>query len=176
MSAVCSKLAMLLSFRAVSSMRLGARTTARWSTSSRRRARISLPAGRLRICASNEAWAGRTRMGRAKKKSSPKSPEPKDIEIGRLIRAQRLLCGFSQTELADALGVTFQQLQKYEKGVNRVGAGRLSRIADKLKVPVTFFYEGAVGPKKVADNINEGLEFVRTAGTLRLLRAFEKMD
>jgi len=115
-------------------------------------------------------------MGRAKKKSSPKSPEPKDIEIGRLIRAQRLLCGFSQTELADALGVTFQQLQKYEKGVNRVGAGRLSRIADKLKVPVTFFYEGAVGPKKVADNINEGLEFVRTAGTLRLLRAFGKMD
>jgi len=50
------------------------------------------------------------------------------------------------------------------------------RIADKLKVPVTFFFEGAAGPKKLVDNINEGLEFVRTAGTLRLLRAFEKMD
>jgi transcriptional regulator with XRE-family HTH domain len=121
-------------------------------------------------------WAGKTQMGRAKRKSSPKGPGPKDIEIGRLIRAQRLLCGFSQTELANAIGVTFQQLQKYEKGINRVASGRLSRIADKLKVPVTFFYEGAAGPKKVADNINEGLQFLRTAGTLRLLRAFEKMD
>jgi transcriptional regulator with XRE-family HTH domain len=115
-------------------------------------------------------------MPKAKKKSGPKSPEPKDIEIGRLIRAQRLLCGFSQTDLAKAIGVTFQQLQKYEKGVNRVGSGRLYRIADKLKVPITFFFEGTAGPKKVADNINKGLEFVRTAGTLRLLRAFEKMD
>ena len=115
-------------------------------------------------------------MARGKRKAGPKSPEPKDIEIGRLVRAQRLLCGFSQTELADAIGVTFQQVQKYEKGVNRIGSGRLYRIADKLKVPVTFFYEGVAGPKKVADNINEGLEFVRTAGTLRLLRAFEKMD
>ena len=115
-------------------------------------------------------------MAKGKRKSGPKSPEPKDIEIGRLIRAHRLLCGFSQTELADAIGVTFQQLQKYEKGVNRIGSGRLYRIAGKLKVPVTFFFEGAAGPKKAADNINEGLEFVRTAGTLRLLRAFEKMD
>jgi transcriptional regulator with XRE-family HTH domain len=119
---------------------------------------------------------GRMQMLKAKKKSSPKSPEPKDIEIGRLIRAQRLLRGFSQTELADAIGVTFQQVQKYEKGMNRIGSGRLYRIADKLKVPVTFFFDGATGPKKVADNINEGLEFVRTAETLRLLRAFEKMD
>ncbi len=115
-------------------------------------------------------------MPKAKRKSSPKSPEPKDIEIGRLIRAQRLLCGFSQTELADAIGVTFQQVQKYEKGVNRVGSGRLTRIADKLKVPVTFFFDGAAGPTKASENINEGLEFLRTAGTLRLLRAFEKMD
>src|SRR5207244_8195316 len=107
---------------------------------------------------------------------SVKRPDPVDIEVGHRIRIERLARGLSQTALANQLGVTFQQLQKYEKGVNRVGAGRLSRIADKLKVPVTFFYEGAVGPKKVADNINEGLEFVRTAGTLRLLRAFEKMD
>jgi len=113
---------------------------------------------------------------RTKRKTRPKSPEPKDLEIGRLIRAQRLLCGFSQTDLANAIGVTFQQLQKYEKGVNRVGSGRLSRIADKLKVPVTFFYEAAAGPKKAAENIMSGLEFLRTAGTLRLLRAFEKMD
>jgi transcriptional regulator with XRE-family HTH domain len=113
-------------------------------------------------------------MRRARR--GPKAPEPKDIDIGRLIRAQRLLCGLSQTDLANAIGVTFQQLQKYEKGVNRVGSGRLSRIADKLKVPVSFFYDGIVGPKKAAENINLGLEFLRTAGTLRLLRAYEKMD
>ena len=115
-------------------------------------------------------------MSRAKRKLGPKAPEPKDVEIGRLIRAQRLLCGLSQTDLADTIGVTFQQLQKYEKGLNRIGSGRLSRIADKLKVPVTFFYEGAAGPKKAAENIMQGLEFLRTAGMLRLLRAFEKMD
>ena len=115
-------------------------------------------------------------MPRGKRKPGPKSPEPKDIEIGRLIRAQRLLCGMSQTELADAIGVAFQQVQKYEKGVNRVGSGRLYRIANTLKVPVTYFFDGLAGPKKVAGNISGGLEFVRTAGTLRLLRAFEKMD
>jgi len=82
----------------------------------------------------------------------------------------------SQTELADAIGVAFQQVQKYEKGVNRVGSGRLYRIADTLKIPVTYFFDGLAGPKKVAGNISGGLEFVRTAGTLRLLRAFEKMD
>jgi len=75
-----------------------------------------------------------------------------------------------------AIGVAFQQVQKYEKGVNRVGSGRLYRIADTLKIPVTYFFDGLAGPKKVAGNISGGLEFVRTAGTLRLLRAFEKMD
>jgi transcriptional regulator with XRE-family HTH domain len=111
-----------------------------------------------------------------KRKFGPKVPEPKDIEIGRLIRAQRLLAGLSQTELADAIGVTFQQLQKYEKGMNGVGSGRLSRIADKLRVPIAFFFDEPVGSKKVADNITEGLAFLRTAGTLRIVRAFEKMD
>ena len=115
-------------------------------------------------------------MARGRKKSSPKSPDLKDMEIGRLVRAQRLVRGLSQTELANALGVTFQQLQKYEKGVNRISSGRLTRIADKLAVPVTFFYEGAAGSSKTADNINEGLGLLRTSGTLRILRAFERMD
>src|ERR1700674_4185546 len=100
-------------------------------------------------------------MVKVKRKPNIKSPVPKDIEIGRLIRAQRLLCGMSQTELADVIGVTFQQVQKYEKGVNRIGAGRLYRIADTLSIPVTFFFEGASGSKKIAVNINEGLEFMR---------------
>ena len=65
-------------------------------------------------------------------KTRTKAPDARDMDVGRRIRAQRLVCRMSQTELANNLGVTFQQVQKYEKGVNRVGAGRLSRIADVL--------------------------------------------
>src|SRR5437868_14333485 len=65
-----------------------------------------------------------------------------DIEIGRKIRALRLQRGLSQSALAEGIGLTFQQVQKYEKGTNRVSAGRLQRIAELLQVPVTFFYSG----------------------------------
>src|SRR5690348_1507474 len=64
-------------------------------------------------------------------------PDPIDVEVGRRIRLQRLARGLSQTELGNELGVTFQQVQKYEKGANRVGAGRLSRIAEALDVSVS---------------------------------------
>jgi len=80
-------------------------------------------------------------MSRAKQNPGAKSPEQKDAEIGRLIRAQRLVCRMSQTELANSLGVTFQQVRKYEKGVSRVGAGRLARIAETLGVPISFFFD-----------------------------------
>src|SRR5260370_33217065 len=75
----------------------------------------------------------RGRIMPAWKKRHAKAPEPKDREVCQLIRAQRLVCRMSQTELANALGVTFQQVQKYEKGVNRVGARRLAKIAHTLK-------------------------------------------
>ena len=65
-----------------------------------------------------------------------------DMEIGRKIRALRLQRGLSQSGLADGIGLTFQQVQKYEKGTNRVSAGRLHKIADILDVPMTFFYSG----------------------------------
>ena len=65
--------------------------------------------------------------------SSIKSPDDNDIAIGRLIRAQRLVCRMSQTELANKVGVTFQQVQKYEKGVNRVGAGRLATSTKRCR-------------------------------------------
>ena len=65
-----------------------------------------------------------------------------DIEIGRKIRALRLERGLSQSGLADGIDLTFQQVQKYEKGINRVSAGRLQRIADMLNTPVMFFYAG----------------------------------
>ena len=67
---------------------------------------------------------------------SVKRPDPVDVEVGHRIRIERLARGLSQTALANQLGVTFQQVQKYEKGVNRVGAGRLTKIAEVLGVPV----------------------------------------
>ena len=106
---------------------------------------------------------------------SPKQPDSVDRLVGRNIRIQRLAKGLSQTELANALGVTFQQVQKYEKGVNRVGAGRLAKIADTLAVPISFFFDGVPGPKTAAGNVNEALGLIRTAGSLRLVRAFENM-
>jgi transcriptional regulator with XRE-family HTH domain len=68
---------------------------------------------------------------------------PTDKHVGMRVRTRRLMLGMSQTNVADALGVTFQQLQKYEKGTNRVSASRLQNISQILQVPVTFFFEGA---------------------------------
>ena len=73
---------------------------------------------------------------------SVKRPDPVDVEVGHRIRIERLSRGLSQTALANQLGVTFQQVQKYEKGVNRVGAGRLTKIAEVLGVPVSTFFSG----------------------------------
>ena len=77
--------------------------------------------------------------------------------------------GLSQTELGEKVGITFQQIQKYEKGSNRVSAGRLKQIAEILQVPVSFFFEGAAGKGAVAENINAGLSFLETAASVRLV-------
>jgi transcriptional regulator with XRE-family HTH domain len=68
--------------------------------------------------------------------------DPIDIHVGARIRMRRLMLSMSQTKLGDALGVTFQQVQKYESGFNRVGASRLQQVAIALQVPVAFFFEG----------------------------------
>lgn len=71
-----------------------------------------------------------------------KGPNDTDIHVGTRIRARRVVLGLSQEKLGEALGVTFQQVQKYEKGINRIGAGRLRQIADLLGVSVSYFYDG----------------------------------
>ncbi|MEM1382897.1 MAG: helix-turn-helix transcriptional regulator [Pseudomonadota bacterium] len=71
-----------------------------------------------------------------------KSTDDVDAHIGARVRMRRMMAGISQEQLGDALGLTFQQIQKYEKGLNRIGAGRLYRIAQVLGVSVEFFYEG----------------------------------
>jgi transcriptional regulator with XRE-family HTH domain len=105
-----------------------------------------------------------------------KAPDACDADVGRRIRAQRLLCHMSQTELGNRVGITFQQIQKYEKGVNRVGAGRLARIADVLNVPVAFFFSGDQKPSDNNDNINSGLSFLESAGAVRLVRAYSQIE
>jgi transcriptional regulator with XRE-family HTH domain len=97
----------------------------------------------------------------------PRSSGKPEIEMGRKIRLRRIEQGISQSDLGARLGVSFQQIQKYEKGVNRVGASRLQQIATALDVPVTFFYDGDGETKEV-----ESLLFLDGAFGLRLLRAY----
>jgi transcriptional regulator with XRE-family HTH domain len=105
-------------------------------------------------------------------KSKAKSTTSHDVEVGQRIRARRMAKGMSQTELGNLLGVTFQQVQKYEKGVNRVGAGRLVRVAEALDVSVSFFFGGTdVG----GQDTREILGFLDTSYSLRLLRAFSRI-
>src|SRR5713101_6435810 len=72
-----------------------------------------------------------------------KAPNPIDKHVGSRVRMRRMMLGMSQEKLGDALALTFQQVQKYEKGTNRIGASRLSQISQILQVPVAFFFEGA---------------------------------
>src|SRR5215813_10496815 len=110
---------------------------------------------------------------------TPKKPDPVDVEVGQRIRIQRLQCGLSQTSLADQLGVTFQQVQKYEKGVNRVGAGRLTKIAEVLGIDVSTFFGGkdileAEETKEIGEP--SPLKLLTVSGAFRLLRAYGDID
>jgi len=100
-------------------------------------------------------------------KLSPRSAVDADIEMGRRIRLRRQEKGISQRELAGHLGLTFQQLQKYEKGINRVGAARLQQIAEMLGVDISFFYDGDGKEPAV-----ESLLVLNSVFSLRLLRAY----
>jgi len=71
------------------------------------------------------------------------SPDPVDIHVGQRVRARRKMLGLSQTQLGKELGVTFQQVQKYERGTNRIGSSRLFKMSTSLDVPVAYFFEGA---------------------------------
>jgi transcriptional regulator with XRE-family HTH domain len=90
----------------------------------------------------------------------------------------RLQRGLSQSGLGDGIGLTFQQVQKYEKGTNRVSAGRLQRIADLLNVPVIFFYGGmgARSRSKKQQARNDGISLVQTKGAMRLLRSYGEIS
>jgi len=105
-----------------------------------------------------------------------KKANPIDAQVGNRVRIRRMLIGMSQEKLGDLLGLTFQQVQKYEKGVNRIGAGRLFEIARILGVPIDFFYDGVASS---ADNLASAappvMEFVSSGEGLQLSLAFMKI-
>ncbi|KOF19908.1 Cro/Cl family transcriptional regulator [Ensifer adhaerens] len=111
-----------------------------------------------------------------------KKPNPIDIHVGSRIRLRRTMLGMSQEKLGESLGITFQQIQKYEKGTNRVGASRLQNISSILNVPVSFFFEDAPGENTGASGLAEAsssnyvVDFLSSSEGLQLNRAFVKIN
>jgi transcriptional regulator with XRE-family HTH domain len=112
-----------------------------------------------------------------------KKPNPVDTHVGSRVRLRRTMLGMSQEKLGEALGITFQQIQKYEKGSNRIGASRLQRITEVLNVPVSFFFEDVPGtaasrPGGLSEPSGPDyvVDFLSTSEGLQLNRAFVKIS
>src|SRR5215470_9183707 len=101
--------------------------------------------------------------------------DPLDVEIAKRLRALRLQRRISQTELSQALGVSFQQVQKYERGSNRISAGRLCRIAQVLDVPVAFFFADVARRSSQPGHGPPNFDFLQTAGAMRLMQAYARI-
>ena len=110
-----------------------------------------------------------------------KVPDPTDKHVGARVRMRRMMLSMSQEKLGDALGLTFQQVQKYEKGTNRIGASRLQHIASILQVPVSFFFEGAPRAAHNGNGMGEApspayvSDFLATSDGLSLTKAFMRI-
>jgi transcriptional regulator with XRE-family HTH domain len=111
-----------------------------------------------------------------------KAPNPNYKHVGSRVRMRRMMLSMSQEKLGDALGLTFQQVQKYEKGTNRIGASRLQQISHILQVPVAFFFEGAPNlPGQATDGLREApspayvSDFLATSEGLALTKAFMRI-
>jgi len=115
-----------------------------------------------------------------KSQHAPRSPNPVDTHVGTRVRLRRQVLKMSQEKLGDQLGVTFQQVQKYERGANRVGASRLWRMSQVLDVPVSFFYDG-LGDDTPATEFGEGdqtplvYEFINSTDGVALAMAVSKI-
>jgi transcriptional regulator with XRE-family HTH domain len=110
-----------------------------------------------------------------------KHANPVDAQVGSRVRLRRMLIGMSQERLGELLGLTFQQVQKYEKGVNRIGAGRLFDVARILGVPIDYFYESVSSQLAASRSISEEevappvMEFVSSGEGLQLSLAFMRI-
>ena len=115
--------------------------------------------------------------------ANKKQPNPIDIHVGSRVRLRRMMLSMSQEKLGEALGITFQQIQKYEKGTNRTGASRLQHIARVLQVPVSFFFEDAPGGPggdtvtgmSEAPQTQHVVDFLSSAEGIQLNRAFVRI-
>ena len=107
-----------------------------------------------------------------------RSRDPRDMEIAKRVRALRLQRGMSQTELGGVLDVTFQQVQKYETGSNRISAGRLQQIAEVLDVPVAYFYAGLDdgAAQRSMPVIEPEVDLLQSAHAVRLVRAYTRIS
>lgn len=113
-----------------------------------------------------------------------KTPNPIDVHVGNRVRMRRMLVGMSQEKLGDALGLTFQQVQKYEKGANRVSASRLYQMATTLGVPIQFFFDDLPVSDRSsdADGLSEGdsagvlMDFLNSTEGFQLGRAFSSIE
>src|SRR3954453_15602212 len=110
-----------------------------------------------------------------------KAPNPIDKHVGSRVRMRRMLLGMTREKLGAPLGLTFQEVQKYKKGTNRIGASRLQQISIILQVPVAFFFEGAPVLHTNADGMKEarspasGSDFLATSEVLALTKAFTRI-
>jgi len=110
-----------------------------------------------------------------------KAPNPIDRHVGSRVRMRRMMLGMSQEKRGDALDLTFQQVQKYEKGTNRIGASRLQNIAHTLQVPVAFFFEGAPSGTAHSTGMGEApspayiSDFLASSEGLALTKAFMRI-
>src|SRR4051812_7300942 len=110
-----------------------------------------------------------------------KLPNPVDRHVGSRVRMRRIMLGMSQEKLGEGLGLTFQQIQKYEKGTNRIGASRIQQISEILQVPVSFLFEGSPGSLVTVEGFGAApspayvADFLATAEGLALIRAFTRV-
>jgi transcriptional regulator with XRE-family HTH domain len=110
-----------------------------------------------------------------------KVPNPIDKYVGSRVRMRRMMLGMSQEKLGKSLNLTFQQVQKYEKGTNRIGASRLQQISNILQVPVSFFFEGAPDQANSPNSLGEApspayvSDFLATSDGLALTQSFMKI-
>ena len=110
-------------------------------------------------------------------KTNSSKPNPIDRHVGSRVRMRRVMLGISQEKLGDALGLTFQQVQKYEKGMNRVSASRLQHISQILQASVPFFFEGAPGGVDgTVESPSYVNEFLATSDGLALAKSFMRIE
>jgi transcriptional regulator with XRE-family HTH domain len=119
-------------------------------------------------------------------KKTKGTPDNMDIHVGQRIRVRRALLGLSQEKLAEAIGITFQQVQKYERGTNRVSAGRLFQLSSILEVPISYFFDQSVSQRQnilaqgFSDNeqapFDSGEDLMQRKETLDLIRIYYSVE